>query len=84
MRIIKISIRDLEKLVTDLNDINKPKYYMLYQAYGSIALHECINGKNSNDGVNTVFGLTNKRELYYQIKAFMMGINKCRIDIQMS
>ena len=44
--------------------------YHLYQAYGSSALHQM----HKSGGTNIIFGLTTKRELLAQIRAYTNGI----------
>jgi hypothetical protein len=45
--------------------------YHLYQAYGSIALHQTMN---EGGGIKEIFSLTTKKDLFYQLQAFIRGL----------
>ena len=84
----RISRKDLEYFVNELNLLtNSPLKpyeqidgkligqignYHLYGAYGATALHQTMN---NGGGVNEVFGLSTKRELYNKIRAMIKGID---------
>ena len=55
---------------TGHND-SQDRNYCVYSAYGAYGLHQ-VNGIRG--GVDTIFGLTTKRELYHQINAMITGI----------
>jgi hypothetical protein len=44
--------------------------YHLYFAYGSVGLHKMVN---EGGGVSEVIGLSTKKDLYYQLHAFLKG-----------
>lgn len=55
------------KLVAQIGNFN------LYQAYGAYGLHRICN---DGGGVTTpIYGLHTKRDLYYQLRALIDGIN---------
>lgn len=45
--------------------------FHLYQAYGAIGLHRMCN---EGGGITEIIGLSTKRELYYQLRAMINGI----------
>lgn len=45
--------------------------FHLYGAYGATALHRTMN---NGGGVNEIFGLSTKRELYDKIRAMISGL----------
>lgn len=70
---MRISIDDLRYLLKRLNELTSADAfpYCFYRAYGSIGLDKIVN---DGGGCKTIFGLTSKKELYYQLKAFIEGI----------
>jgi len=44
--------------------------YHLYFAYGSVGLHKMVN---EGGGVSEIIGLNTKKDLYYQLHAFLKG-----------
>ena len=70
---MRISMDDLRYLLKELNELtNEDKYpYVFYRAYGSIALCKIVN---DGGGERTIFHLTTKKDLYYQMRAFISGI----------
>jgi len=84
---MRITIKQLEALTDWINELThnplKPYEningrlkanignYHLYQAYGSIALHRMVN---EGGGISDIIGLSTKKDLYYQLQAFIKGL----------
>ena len=70
---MRISMDDLRYLLKELNELtSEDKYpYVFYMAYGSYGLDKIINDSR---GARTIISLTTKKDLYYQMRAFISGI----------
>ena len=83
---MRVSEKMLESLCETINNLKgtpdkaysvidgKPKAnignYHLYFAYGSVALHKT---NNEGGGITEIIGLSTKKDLYYQLQAFIRG-----------
>ena len=74
---MSVSIEDLRYLLKRLNELtNADEHpYCLYRAYGRIGLDKIVN---DGGGCKTIFNLTTKKELFYQMRAFIQGIEQER------
>lgn len=84
---MRVSIKQLKDLCTYINELKNTPIepytrvdnqlkanignYHLYQAYGAVALHRMCN---EGGGITEVIGLNTKKDLYYQLHAYIKGI----------
>ena len=77
MRIKQKDLEDLVGIINIIKGFDNPKYsevgsYVLAYAYGGVQLQKYTN---TSGGVNTITsGFVPKKELYYQIRAFIEGL----------